>query len=123
VAVDPNRLLAYDVPMTDLIMAIRNANLDVGGGAIEMAETEFMVRTTGGYIASVEDLESIVVMATPEGTPIRVMDLAEVRLGPEMRRGMAELDGEGEVPAASLSCARRERPENHRAGSTRSWRN
>jgi copper/silver efflux system protein len=96
VVVDPNRLLAYDLPITDLIMAIRRANLDVGGGAIEMAETEFMVRSRG-YIQSVEDLESIVVMATPEGTPVRVMDLAEVRLGPEMRRGVAELDGEGEV--------------------------
>ncbi len=96
VVVDPNRLLAYDLPITDLITAIRRANLDVGGGAIEMAETEFMVRSRG-YIQSVEDLESIVVMATPEGTPVRVMDLAEVRLGPEMRRGLAELDGEGEV--------------------------
>ncbi|MFO7577248.1 MAG: CusA/CzcA family heavy metal efflux RND transporter [Pelovirga sp.] len=97
VAVDPNLLLAYNVPVTELIMAIRNANLDVGGGAIEMGETEFMVRTTGGYVASVEDLTDIVVMATPEGTPIRVGDLAEVRIGSEMRRGIAELDGEGEV--------------------------
>jgi copper/silver efflux system protein len=96
VVVDPNKLLAYDLPITDLMMAIRRANIDVGGGAIEMAETEFMVRSRG-YIRSVADLESIVVMATPEGTPIRVMDLAEVRLGPEMRRGVAELDGQGEV--------------------------
>jgi copper/silver efflux system protein len=96
VVVDPNRLLAYNLPISDLIMAIQRANLDVGGGAIEMAETEFVVRSRG-YIRSVEDLEEIVIMATPEGTPILVRDLAEVRLGPEMRRGVAELDGEGEV--------------------------
>jgi Cu(I)/Ag(I) efflux system membrane protein CusA/SilA len=96
VVIDPNRLLAYDLPITTMITAIRRANLDVGGGAIEMAETEFMVRSRG-YIGSVADLEDIVVSATPEGTPIRVKDLAEVRIGPEMRRGIAELDGEGEV--------------------------
>lgn len=96
VVVDPNRLLAYDLPITALSGAIRRANLDVGGGAIEMAETEFMVRSRG-YIRSIADLEEIVVSATPEGTPIRVRDLASVRLGPEMRRGLAELDGEGEV--------------------------
>jgi copper/silver efflux system protein len=96
VVVDPNKLLAYDLPITDLMTAIRRANIDVGGGAIEMAETEFMVRSRG-YIRSVADLESIVVMATAEGTPVRVADLAEVRLGPEMRRGLAELDGDGEV--------------------------
>ncbi|MBD1400498.1 efflux RND transporter permease subunit [Pelovirga terrestris] len=97
VAVDPNRLLAYNIPVTELMMAIRNANLDVGGGAIEMGETEFMVRTTGGYIRSVEDLANVVVMATPGGAPIRVGDVAQVRIGSEMRRGIAELDGEGEV--------------------------
>ena len=96
VAVDPNRLLAYDLPISGLIEAIRRANLDVGGGSLEMAETEFMVRSRG-YIRSLEDLEDIVVMATPSGTPVRVKDLARVRLGPEMRRGLAELDGEGEV--------------------------
>ncbi|MDW7772601.1 MAG: CusA/CzcA family heavy metal efflux RND transporter [Desulfobulbaceae bacterium] len=96
VVIDPNRLLAYDLPISGLISAIKRSNVDVGGGVIEMAETEYMVRSRG-YIQSVEDLESIVVMATPEGTPVRVKDLAEVRLGPEMRRGVAELDGEGEV--------------------------
>ncbi|MDO3379907.1 efflux RND transporter permease subunit [Geoalkalibacter halelectricus] len=96
VVVDPNKLIAYDLPITDLMMAIQRSNVDVGGGAIEMAETEFMVRSRG-YIQSVEDLEQVVVMATEDGTPILVRDLAEVRLGPEMRRGLAELDGEGEV--------------------------
>jgi len=96
VVVDPNKLMAYNLPITDLMMAIQRSNVDVGGGAIEMAETEFIVRSRG-YIQSVADLENVVVMATPEGTPVLVKDLAEVRLGPEMRRGVAELDGEGEV--------------------------
>ena len=96
VVVDPNKLLAYDLPISDLMMAIERSNVDVGGGAIEMAETEYMVRSRG-YIQSVEDLENVVVMATADGTPILVRDLAEVRLGAEMRRGIAELDGEGEV--------------------------
>jgi Cu(I)/Ag(I) efflux system membrane protein CusA/SilA len=96
VAVDPNRLLAYRMSINDLMMAIQRANLDVGGGAIEMAETEFVVRSRG-YIRNVEDLQKVVVMTTPQGTPILVRDLAEVRLGPEMRRGVAELDGRGEV--------------------------
>ncbi len=97
VVVDPNRLRAYNISINMLEMAIKRANLDVGGGAVEMAETEFMVRTTGGYIASVEDVADIVIMATPEGTPVRVRDVARVTLGPDMRRGVAELDGEGEV--------------------------
>ncbi len=96
VAVDPNRLIAYGMPITDVMMAIERANLDVGGGAIEMGETEFMVRSRG-YIRSIEDLKNIVVMSTREGTPVLVKDLAEVRIGPEMRRGVAELDGEGET--------------------------
>jgi len=96
VAIDPNRLLAYNMSINEVMMAIQRANLDVGGGAIEMAETEFVVRSRG-YIRGVEDLKNTVVMTTAQGTPILVRDLAEVRLGPEMRRGVAELDGRGEV--------------------------
>jgi Cu(I)/Ag(I) efflux system membrane protein CusA/SilA len=96
VAVDPNKLAAYRIPITEVMMAIQRANLDVGGGSIEMGETEFMVRSQG-YIRSLDDLGSIVVMATSEGTPVLVRDLAEVRLGPEMRRGVAESDGQGET--------------------------
>ncbi|KJS33109.1 MAG: cation transporter [Desulfatitalea sp. BRH_c12] len=96
VAVDPNKLIAYNISLTELIMAIQDSNLDVGGGAIEMGETEFMVRSYG-YIQRLEDLMQAVVMTTPQGTPIRVEDLAAVRLGPEMRRGVAELNGQGEV--------------------------
>jgi len=96
VAVDPNRLLAYKIPITELMMAIQRNNLDVGGGAIENGETEYVIRSHG-YIKSVDDIRNIVVMATPGGTPVLVRDLAEVRLGPEMRRGVAELDGRGET--------------------------
>lgn len=96
VLVDPNKLEAYQIPISDLMMAIKKNNLDVGGGAIESGETEYVIRSRG-YIKSVEDIRNIVVMATPQGTPILVRDLAEVRIGPEMRRGVAELNGEGEV--------------------------
>ncbi|HBI14966.1 MAG TPA: CusA/CzcA family heavy metal efflux RND transporter [Desulfobulbaceae bacterium] len=96
VAVDPNKLLAYNIAVSDLMMAIQRNNLDVGGGAIENAETEYVIRSYG-YIKSVENIRDIVVMTTPTGTPILVRDLAEVRIGPEMRRGVAELDGRGET--------------------------
>ena len=96
VAVDPNKLVAYNIPITDVMMAIKRANLDVGGGAIEIGETEFVVRSHG-YIKSLEDISNIVVMSNKEGTPILVKNLAEVRLGPEMRRGIAEWNGEGET--------------------------
>jgi Cu(I)/Ag(I) efflux system membrane protein CusA/SilA len=96
VAVDPNKLVAYNIPITELMMAIKRSNLDVGGGAIEMGETEFMVRSYG-YIRNLDDLKNTVVMSTREGTPVLVKDLAEVRLGPEMRRGVAEWNGEGET--------------------------
>ena len=96
VAIDPNKLVAYDIPLTDVMMAIRKANLDVGGGAIEIGETEFVVRSHG-YIRTLEDLENIVVMSSKEGTPVLVKNLVEVRIGPEMRRGVAEWNGEGET--------------------------
>ncbi|MDA8165957.1 MAG: efflux RND transporter permease subunit, partial [Desulfobacteraceae bacterium] len=96
VAVDPNKLLAYNIPVSELMNAIRRNNLDVGGGAIENAETELVIRSHG-YIRSLDDIRNIVVTATPNGTPVLVRDLADVRLGPEMRRGVAELDGQGET--------------------------
>jgi Cu(I)/Ag(I) efflux system membrane protein CusA/SilA len=96
VAVDPNKLAAYKIPITEVTMAVKRANLDVGGGSVEMGETEFVVRSQG-YIQTLADLGNIVVMATGEGTPVLVKDLAEVRLGPEMRRGVAESDGQGET--------------------------
>jgi copper/silver efflux system protein len=96
VVVDPLRLSGYGISLMMVEQAIRDGNQEVGGSVIEMAEAEYMVRATG-YVKSIEDLERIPVMATAGGTPVLLRDLAEVRLGPEMRRGIGELDGEGEA--------------------------
>ncbi len=96
VEVDPNVLLAYDIPLSKVKHAIRRSNQDVGGRLVEMAETEYMVRGLG-YIQGIEDLKQIPVGVDAKGTPIRLEDVANVHLGPELRRGVAELDGEGEV--------------------------
>ncbi len=97
VEVDPNALAAYGISLAQVRRAIQRSNQDVGGRLIEMAETEYMVRGLG-YIRSVEDLESIPVGVDPEdGVPIRLKDVAHIHLGPELRRGLAELNGEGEV--------------------------
>ena len=96
VKVDPNRLAAYDISLTKLRTAIKRSNNDVGGKLIEMAETEYMVRGLG-YITSIADLEQVVVGVDKRGTPILVRDVARVEIGPELRRGLAELDGRGEA--------------------------
>ncbi|MEH6472775.1 MAG: efflux RND transporter permease subunit [Halopseudomonas sp.] len=96
VEVDPNLMARYNVPLSRVTKAIKRSNNDVGGRLIEMAETEYMVRGLG-YIKSVEDLEQIPVGASVDGTPLRIKDIAQVQLGPELRRGVAELDGEGET--------------------------
>ncbi len=96
VEVDPNVLLAYDIPLSKVRHAIRRSNQDVGGRLVEMAETEYMVRGLG-YIQGIEDLKQIPVGVDARGTPIRLEDVANIHLGPELRRGVAELDGEGEV--------------------------
>ena len=96
VEVDPNALLNYNIPLAKVKRAIQRSNNDVGGRLVEMAETEYMVRGLG-YIKSIEDLKSIPVGVDKNGTPIRIQDVAHVQLGPELRRGLAELNGEGEV--------------------------
>ena len=96
VVVDPVRLRGYGLQLMMIEQAIRNGNQEVGGSVIEMAEAEYMVRATG-YVTSVADLERIPVMATKGGTPVLLRDVADVRIGPEMRRGIGELDGEGEA--------------------------
>jgi len=96
VEVDPNALVVYGVPLSRVREAIKRSNTDVGGRLIEMAETEYMVRGLG-YIRSIADLESIAVGVDLRGTPVRLRDVASVHLGPELRRGLVELDGEGEV--------------------------
>jgi len=96
VEVDPNALLAYNIPLSKVKHAIQRSNNDVGGKLVEMAETEYMVRGLG-YIRSIDDLNVIPVGVDENGTPIRLQDVAHVHLGPELRRGVAELNGEGEV--------------------------
>ena len=98
VEVDPNKLIAYNIPLHKIIMAIKRSNNDVGGRLLEMSETEFMVRGLG-YIKGSEDIEKIPVSVGPGGTPILVRDVARVKLGPELRRGLVELNGNGEVAA------------------------
>jgi len=96
VEVDPDRLLAYHITIPQLKRAIQRSNNDVGGRLVEMAETEFMVRGLG-YLKSKQDIESVVIGTDSRGTPIQVRDLARVTIGPELRRGVAELDGKGEA--------------------------
>ena len=96
VEVDPNALLRYNIPLSKVRMAIKMSNKDVGGRLVEMAETEYMVRGLG-YIQSIEDLNSIPVSVDQKGTPIRLRDVANVQIGPELRRGLVDLNGEGEV--------------------------
>ncbi len=96
VDVDPNKLNAYNIPLSKVKMAIKRSNKDVGGRLIEMSEIEYMVRGLG-YIKGIEDIENIAIGVDDKGTPILVKDVANVHLGPELRRGITELDGEGEV--------------------------
>ncbi len=96
VVVDPLRLRGFGIPLMMVEQAIRAGNQESGGAVVEMAEAEYMVRVTG-YVQSIEDLERIPLMATKDGTPVLLRDVAEVRMGPEMRRGIGELDGEGEA--------------------------
>ncbi|OGR83499.1 MAG: cation transporter [Elusimicrobia bacterium RIFCSPHIGHO2_01_FULL_64_10] len=96
VNLDPNALVAYNVPLMKVIEAVRDGNNDVGGRLIEIAGAETMVRGRG-YVKSVEDIENIVVARGAQGTPILVRSLGRVALGPEMRRGLADLNGVGDV--------------------------
>ncbi|TVR58716.1 MAG: efflux RND transporter permease subunit [Candidatus Competibacteraceae bacterium] len=96
VVLDPNRMRAYNLPLAQVRMAIQNANQEVGGSVLELAEAEYMVRSHG-YLQGVADLRQVPLGVSATGTPILLGDVADIRLGPEMRRGAAELDGEGEV--------------------------
>src|SRR5690606_28161502 len=120
VVVDPVKMLAYDIPLTDVKAAIARSNVDVGGRVVEMAENEYMVRGLG-YLGSMTpeeaaaaresgrtmtavrtdrvlaDLSRIALTTSADGTPIYLSDVAEVRIGPEIRQGVAEWNGLGEV--------------------------
>ena len=96
ITVDPNKLRAYDIPISKIRSAVQRSNNDVGGRVLEMSETEFMVRGKG-YIESVDDLKMVALGVDDRGTPILLRDLATVQIGPDIRRGLSELNGEGEV--------------------------
>ena len=96
VNVDPNRLAAYGVPISKVVAAVRGGNNDVGGRLVEFTGREYMVRGRG-YARSTEDLANISLGASPSGVPILVRDIGTVTLGPDMRRGVADLDGRGEA--------------------------
>ncbi|MGB0513311.1 MAG: efflux RND transporter permease subunit [Wenzhouxiangellaceae bacterium] len=96
VFVDPDKLRAYDIPLSTVRNAIQRGNMETGGRVIEMAEAEYMVRATG-YVDSIEDLERIPLKTSEQGVPVLIRDVAEVRFGPDLRRGIGELNGEGEA--------------------------
>ena len=96
ITVDPNRLRAYDISLSRIRSAVQRSNNDVGGRVLEMAEAEFMVRGEG-YIRGVDDVKRVALGVDESGTPITVEDVATVQIGPDIRRGLAELNGEGEV--------------------------
>lgn len=97
VNLDPNKLASYNIPLQKVKMAIKQSNNDVGGRLLEMGEMEFMVRSLG-YIKSTEDLENVSIGVSPNsGSPIYIKDVATVSIGPELRRGIADWNGEGET--------------------------
>ncbi len=103
VVVDPRKLQAYGIPLSRVSQVIRDSNRDVGGRVIEMAETEYMVRGMG-YLRGIADLEQLVVKAD-RGVPVLLRDIARIELGPDERRGLTELNGEGEV-VSGIAIAR-----------------
>jgi len=96
IVLDPIRMASYGITQRRVIEAVRGANRESGGSVLELAEAEYMVRATG-YLASLDDFKAIPVGLSAESIPIRLDDIASLQLGPEMRRGVAELDGQGEV--------------------------
>ncbi|POR51536.1 Cu(I)/Ag(I) efflux system membrane protein CusA/SilA [Paraburkholderia eburnea] len=96
VVLDPDRLRAYGITPDAVSQAIRNANQESGGSVVEMAESEYMVRSSG-YLKTLDDFRHIVLRTNAAGTPVLLGDVARIQIGPQMRRGIAELNGQGEV--------------------------
>ena len=96
VRVNPDKLRAFGIPLSHIQTAIKQANQEVGASVVEMAEAEYMVRTSG-YLKSEKDLENIPLGVNKNGTPLLLKDIADIGIGPQMRRGIAELNGEGET--------------------------
>ena len=99
VVIDPAALQAYNFSLAQVRSAIKRGNQEVGGSVVEMGEAEYMVRATG-YLTSIADLQKIPLGMNDKGTPVRLEDIADIRLGPQLRRGISELNGEGEVVGA-----------------------
>jgi len=97
IELDPNKLRAYNMPLDKVVEAVRNGNQDVGGRLVEMSGAEYMVRGRG-YARSTADLGDLSLTASPTGVPVRVRDVGRVTLGPDLRRGVADLDGRGDAP-------------------------
>ncbi|MEY3220789.1 MAG: hypothetical protein RIT27_2146 [Pseudomonadota bacterium] len=93
---DPLKLRAYNLPLAQVINAVKNANQETGGSVIELAEAEYMIRSRG-YLSSISDIEQIPIATNDRLTPILLKDIAHVQIGPEMRRAVADLDGQGET--------------------------
>ena len=96
IVLDPDRLRAYSIPVSRVIEAVRNANQEAGGAVLELGEAEYMVRARG-YLKTLDDFRSIPITLGDGGTPVLLKDVARIQIGPELRRGIAELDGEGET--------------------------
>ena len=96
VKVNPDKLRAFGIPLSHIQLAIRQGNQEVGASVVEMAEAEYMVRATG-YIQNAEDLGNVPLGVNQNGTPLLLKDVSEIAIGPQMRRGIAELNGEGET--------------------------
>ena len=96
VVLDPQKLIAYGVTLQEVEQALQGANQETGGAVLELAEREFMVRASG-YLQSLEDFRNVPLRASQSGIPVLLGQVANIQLGPEMRRGIAELDGQGEV--------------------------
>ena len=96
IVLDPDKLAAYAIPHTRITEAVQRANQEAGGSVLELGEAEYMVRASG-YLQSLDDFRQIPLMTTPAGVSVRLGDVARIQLGPEMRRGIGELDGEGEA--------------------------
>jgi copper/silver efflux system protein len=101
VQLDPDKLAAYAIPHTKVIEAIQRANQETGGSVLELGEAEYMVRASG-YLESLDDFRKIPLTTTDAGVSVRLGDVARIQLGPEMRRGIGELDGEGEAPGGII---------------------
>ena len=99
IKVDPDKLRAFNIPLSHIQMSIKQANQEVGASVIEMAEAEYMVRASG-YLSGIKDIETIPLGINNQGTPLLLKDIADIGIGPQMRRGIAELNGEGEVAGA-----------------------